>query len=61
MQTQHMFQSKLRDVDVYVLGVDGAGKSASYWQGLRQFWTTYFLSAGAAVRSFSVLRTGQDP
>jgi hypothetical protein len=46
----------LKDVEVYVLGVDGAGKPISYWQGLRDFWQAYFKKAGANVRSYTILR-----
>lgn len=46
----------LKDVQVYALGVDGGGKSFSYWQSLMRFWTEYFKSAGATVRAYSVLR-----
>ena len=31
-------------VEVYALGVDGAGKDMRYWQTLRDFWTAYFQS-----------------
>jgi len=47
---------ELHDVQVYILGVDGAGKSAEYWQSLRAFWGEYFRSAEAMMRSYSVLR-----
>jgi hypothetical protein len=47
---------RLRDVQVYALGVDGAGKSIAYWQSLMAFWTEYLESGGAAVRTYSVLR-----
>ena len=46
----------LHNVQVYVLGADGAGRSSAYWQSLRDFWTEYFRSAGAALSSYSVLR-----
>lgn len=46
----------LQGVQVYVLGVDGAGKSIGYWQSLKAFWNGYFESAGAALRNYSVLR-----
>jgi hypothetical protein len=46
----------LQGVRVYLLGVDGADRQISYWQGLRSFWQAYFLKAGAALRRYSVLR-----
>ena len=46
----------LRNVEVYALGVDGANRSAVYWQDLRQFWVGYLAGSGARVKSFSVLR-----
>ena len=49
-----------RDVDAYVLGVDGAGRSAAYWQSLRRFWISYFLDAGMSVIRYSVLRDLPD-
>jgi hypothetical protein len=41
---------------VYVLGVDGAGKTAAHWQALEQFWRGYFSESGAALDAFSALR-----
>ena len=46
----------LKNVEVYVLGADGAGKPIGYWQGLRDFWQAYFKKAGANVRSYTILR-----
>jgi hypothetical protein len=46
----------LKGVEVYALGVDGSGKSIGYWQSLQVFWREYFENAGAALRSYSVLR-----
>jgi hypothetical protein len=43
-------------VEVYALGVDGAGKTLLYWQTLKTFWTEYFQKAGAMLRYYSVLR-----
>jgi hypothetical protein len=48
----------LRAADVYVLGVDAAGKSVDYWQSLSAFWRAYFARAGAHLRRYSVLRDG---
>ena len=46
----------LHNVQVLVLGVDGSGKSAVYWQSLKMFWDGYFHSAGAVMRIYSILR-----
>jgi hypothetical protein len=46
----------VRDVEVYVEGADGAGRSAAYWQSLRNFWTDYFHNTGAAMKDYAVLR-----
>jgi hypothetical protein len=46
----------LHGVEVYALGVDGAGKDMRYWQTLRDFWTAYFTRTGAILRAYSVLR-----
>jgi hypothetical protein len=46
----------LRNVEVYVAGADGAGKSMAYWQSLRTFWTDYLRNAGAILEGFTVLR-----
>jgi hypothetical protein len=46
----------LKGVEVYALGVDGAGKPITYWQSLRTFWSQYFRSAGAVLQGYSVLR-----
>jgi hypothetical protein len=46
----------LQNIQVYVLGADGVGKSTAYWQSLRGFWNDYFRKAGADLRSYSVLR-----
>jgi hypothetical protein len=46
----------LSKVQVYVLGVDGAGKSLPYWRSLSAFWQDYFCHAGAKLRSYAVLR-----
>jgi hypothetical protein len=48
--------ANLNGVEVYVLGVDAAGKSVGYWNSLRDFWLTYFGKAGAKVRVYSMLR-----
>jgi hypothetical protein len=46
----------LHGVDVYALGVDGAGKDVAYWNSLRTFWVEYFRKAGAEMRVYSMLR-----
>lgn len=46
----------LQNVEVYALGVDSAGKSQEYWEGLKAFWSEYFKSSGATLRSYSVFR-----
>jgi hypothetical protein len=46
----------LQNVQGYVLGADGAGKSSAYWQSLQTFWRVYFHNAGAVLQSYSVLR-----
>jgi hypothetical protein len=46
----------LRHVEVYALGVDGAGKTITYWQSLRDFWVEYLRGARANLRTYSVLR-----
>jgi hypothetical protein len=45
----------LRMVQVYVAGVDGAGKSTGYWDSLHRFWAGYLEQAGCEVESFNVL------
>jgi len=50
----------LRNVQVYVLGVDGDGRSAIYWRSLQNFWAAYFHNAAADLQSYSVLRELPD-
>lgn len=50
----------LSGVDVYVLGVDGEGKSVAYWQSLKHFWEAYFRKTGAVLREYSALRDFPD-
>jgi hypothetical protein len=47
---------RLHGVDVYVLGVDGTGRSIPYWNSLRDFWEAYFGKAQANLKAFSALR-----
>jgi hypothetical protein len=46
----------LRNVQVFVLGVDSAERPIIYWQTLHKFWENYFQSAKADLRDYSVLR-----
>jgi hypothetical protein len=50
----------LPGVEVYVLGVDSAGKTVSYWNSLRDFWTQYFRQVGARLQTYSILRELPD-
>jgi hypothetical protein len=57
---QERLLAVLHGVEVYILGVDSAGKSVAYWSELRDFWTAYFRRAGADVKTYSVLRDVPD-
>lgn len=57
---QERLLAALPGVEVYILGVDSAGKSVAYWTELRNFWTAYFRRAGADVKTYSVLRDVPD-
>lgn len=46
----------LNGVEVNALGVDAAGETIRYWTSLRDFWTAYFVKAGATVTRYSALR-----
>lgn len=46
----------LKNVRVYVMGADGATRTAAYWQSLRIFWENYFRSEKADLKDYSVLR-----
>jgi hypothetical protein len=48
--------AQLQGVDVYALGVDGAGRSIPYWNSLREFWESYFRKGGANLKRYSALR-----
>jgi hypothetical protein len=50
----------LGNVEVYILGVDNAGKSIAYWNRLREYWLEYFKKAEADVQSYTVLRELRD-
>ena len=56
----YIIPADLQRVHVYALAVDGSGKNLRYWESLRQFWSEYFLAAGADLRCFSVLRDPPD-
>jgi hypothetical protein len=53
--------ARLGRVRVYILGVDGAGKSLSYWRSLQQFWTDYIRVSGASLESYMALREQRWP
>jgi hypothetical protein len=48
--------SALKNIVVYLVGVDGAGKSAAYWESLHRFWREYFQDTGATLQTFTILR-----
>jgi hypothetical protein len=48
--------ARLENAEVYIAGVDNAGKTIAYWQSLRAFWSDYFQSAGARLQGYSALR-----
>ena len=48
--------AQLRGVEVTILGADGAGHTAAYWQSLQQFWIEYFERAGTKFEAYSTLR-----
>lgn len=52
--------ASLKGVEVYALGVDGAGESIAYWDSLRAFWLAYFQHSGATVKAYSMLRDLPD-
>lgn len=47
---------QLDGVEVHVLGVDGDGRNAAYWESLREFWTEYFKRSGATLKTYSMMR-----
>ena len=52
-----------RNVQIQILGADGAGKSSAYWKSMEKFWDGYFHNVGAVMRIYSILRelqTGAD-
>jgi hypothetical protein len=46
---------KLTNLQVDVAGVDGAEKSAGYWESLHRFWVSCLEHAGYDVKAFNVL------
>lgn len=48
--------ASLQDAEVWLLGVDGAGKSVAYWQSLERFWAEYVKQSKANLREYSALR-----
>jgi hypothetical protein len=48
---------RLKDCNIFLLGIDPVGKSALYFRDLREFWFSFFREAGANVRRFSIDRT----
>jgi hypothetical protein len=46
----------LHGVEVFALGVDGAGSKAVNWHKIEEFWKRYFAISGTASDTFSVLR-----
>ena len=46
----------LHQVQVYALGVDGAGQGTANWRALELFWRGYLQASGASLYTFSVLR-----
>jgi len=61
LQKHEMPIAALAGVETYILGVDGSGKSMSYWQSLQAFWLDYFKTAGTSLQRYSVLREFPDP
>jgi hypothetical protein len=46
----------LHGVQVYALGVDGAGKQVTNWKILEEFWREYLSESEASLCGFSALR-----
>jgi len=49
--------ANLQNSDVYAVGVDSAGTTKADWMCVHDFWSQYFVQAGAALREYSVLRS----
>lgn len=49
----------LDNIEVYVMGVHTIGKDAAYIESLERFWRTYFIKAGANLKTFTILREGE--
>ena len=56
VEVQPVSVAGLKNVQVFVLGVDGAGRTAAYWQALQMFWKEYFRNAEAGLQQYSALR-----
>ncbi len=46
----------LRRVDVYAVGVDGSGETLSYWNQLKDFWSTYIKASAGILQRYSGIR-----
>lgn len=55
-QNRKIPTAMLRGVEVYALGVDGAGKSLAYWDSLKTFWADYFQKSEARLQDYTPLR-----
>jgi hypothetical protein len=55
----HLFPD-LRGADVWIIGVDAAGKDVAYVSSLREFWTAFIAKSGAHMRAFSMMRDLPD-
>lgn len=52
--------AQLNGIEVYVLGVDAAGKEPAAWDSVRQFWVAYLGRAGARLKNYSMLRIAPE-
>jgi hypothetical protein len=43
-------------IEVYVMGASTAGLDAKTWSGLKKFWASYFKTAGATLKCYSIQR-----
>lgn len=51
-----MLIPKLKNVEVYCLGVSTSNKSFEYWTDLKRFWEGYLKSSGAVLKKYSINR-----
>jgi hypothetical protein len=56
----HHLLPDLHGVDVWIIGVDAAGKDVAYISSLREFWTAFLAKSGAHLRAFSMMRDLPD-